>query len=164
MTTSLVRTRYGTAEDLALVTALHERCTPEALRRRFHAPLPRVPGRLARQLLEPELGWSLLAEHGGHVVGMACAGPLSTSDLEVGILVEDCSQGRGIGARLLRDVATEAARRGYRSLLCLTQPDNEAALAAVRRVGLPHTATDEEGLMGIVMSLRTAEEALPLPA
>ena len=56
------------------------------------------------------------------------------------------------------------AARGYRSLLCLTQPDNDAVLATIRRVGLPHTVTHADGLMRIVMQLTSAEAALPLPA
>lgn len=164
MTTSLVRTRQGTDDDLALVTALHDRCSADALLRRFHAPVARVPDRIARGLIAPHRGWSVLAVHGEEVVGMACAGPESEHTVEVGILVEDASQGRGVGSRLLRDVATEAAARGYRSLLCLTQPDNDVVLATIRRVGLPHTVTHADGLMRIVMQLTSADAALPLPA
>lgn len=164
MTTSLVRTRMGTDDDLAPVTALHDRCSADALLRRFHAPVPRVPDRMVRGLISPHHGWSVLAEHGGDVVGMACAGPVSARTVEVGILVEDASQGRGVGSRLLRDVATEAAARGYRSLLCLTQPDNEVVVATIRRVGLPHTLTHTDGLMQVVMQLTSAEVTLRLPA
>jgi len=164
MTTSLVRTRQGTDDDLALVTALHDRCSADALLRRFHAPVPRVPDRMARGLIAPHHGWSVLAVHGQDAVGMACAGPVSEHMVEVGILVEDASQGRGVGSRLLRDVATEGAARGYRSLLCLTQPDNDAVLATIQRVALPHTVTHADGLMRIVMQITSAEAALPLPA
>ena len=164
MTTSLVRTRQSTDDDLALVTALHDRCSADALLRRFHAPVPRVPDRMARGLIAPHHGWSVLAVHGQDAVGMACAGPVSEHMVEVGILVEDASQGRGVGSRLLRDVATEGAARGYRSLLCLTQPDNDAVLATIQRVALPHTVTYGDGLMRIVMQITSAEAALPLPA
>lgn len=164
MTTSLVRTRYGAAHDVAPVIALHERCSSETLHRRFHAALPRLGKQLARQLLAPELGWSVLAERGDHVVGMACAGPVSNHDLEVGILVEDAHQGRGIGSRLLADLAGDATGRGYRSLLCLTQPDNEAVLASVRRVGLRHTVSVADGLATVRMHLPVADAGLPMPA
>ena len=164
MTTALVRTRYGAAADLPLVTALHDRCTPEALHRRFHAPLTRVPPEATLRLLAPEGGWSLLAELVGEVIGMACAGPLSTHELEVGILVEDASQGRGIGGRLLREVARDAAARGFRALVCVTQPDNQAVLATVERTGLAFTLVDSDGLVEIVMSLETEDRTLALPA
>lgn len=167
MTTSLVRTRYGAAADLARVAALHDRCTTETLHRRFHAPGPVMSERVLRQLIEPEHGWSILAEHGrdpANVVAMASAGPVSTREVEVGILVEDLQQARGIGTRLLRESADAAARRGYRAMLCLTQPDNRAVVATVARAGLPCTTTWDDGLMCLVMDLRAAGHGLPRPA
>ncbi len=116
----LVMLRRGTTADQAPVAALHERCSEESRYRRFHAPLPQVPSRLVRATLEPEDGWSVLAALGSDVVGVACAGPLSTREVEVGVLVEDGYQGLGIGTRLLLAVAEEARSRGYRHLLCLT--------------------------------------------
>ena len=164
MTTSLVRTRHGTPGDVAAVTALHERCSPASVTRRFHAPMTRLAPRLAHQLIAPEGGWSLLAEQAGTVVAMACAGPLSTTDLEVGLLVEDACQGLGIGARLLRELADEAAGRGYASLLCLTQPDNEAVPATIRKAGLTARPTLGDGLLRVVMPLAAPVASLPLPA
>jgi GNAT superfamily N-acetyltransferase len=163
VTTSPVTLRYGTAADHARVAALHDRCSDESRYRRFHAPLPRTPLALIRQTLEPDNGWSVLAEAGGEVVGMACVGPLSTCDLEVGILVEDAHQGFGIGTRLLLDIAIEAGTRGYRTLLCLTHPDNDAVLATVARAGLPARTSWYDGLMSVVIDLPMGLD-LPVPA
>jgi ribosomal protein S18 acetylase RimI-like enzyme len=162
MTTSLVRTRYGAEADLASVIALHHRCSTEALNRRFHAPMPRVRERLARQLVCPVGGWSMLAELGGEVVGMAVAGPLSCHDIEIALLVENSHQGCGIGTRLLRQTAADAAQRGYRAVQCLTQPDNQAVLGVVRKAGLVALPTWNDGLLHIEMPLTRAE--LPQPA
>ncbi|MGZ4488631.1 MAG: N-acetyltransferase family protein [Nocardioides sp.] len=163
MTTSLVRTRYGTLGDVAAVTELHDRCSPESLYRRFHAPMSVLAPRLAHQLIAPVGGWSLLAEQGAGVVGMACAGPLSSFDLEVGLFVEDASQGLGVGARLLREVAADASGRGYRAVHCLTQPDNDAVLATIRKAGLPAEPTRAGGLLRVVMPL-AVDTSLPRPA
>ena len=163
VTTSPVILRHGAAADHARVAALHDRCSDESRYRRFHAPLPRTPLALVRQTLEPDNGWSVLAEVDGDVVGMASVGPLSTCDLEVGILVEDAHQGRGIGTALLLEVAVEAGTRGYRTLLCLTQPDNDAVLATVTRAGLPSRTSWYDGLMSVTIPLSTGLE-LPLPA
>jgi GNAT superfamily N-acetyltransferase len=167
MTTSLVRVRYGVADDRDRVTDLHVRCSVESLHRRYHAPVPRLPRRLVDQVLHPERGWSLLAELGDELVGMASAGPLSATELEVGLLVADDHQGRGVGSRLLDAVCDEARQRGYVELVCLTQPDNEAVLATVGRVGLAYRAYETDGVVTVAVALQPADApagSLPRPA
>lgn len=149
-----VALRYGDAADLSRLTALHRRCTPGTLHRRFHTAVPVVPERLVRQMLLPEGGWSVVAELGPDLVGVASTGPLSCTDLEVGVLVEDAHQGRGIGTRLLRHVAAEAAGRGYRSMLCLTEPGNHAAERALARSGLSTTTEPYDGLLVVTVRLQ----------
>jgi GNAT superfamily N-acetyltransferase len=164
MTISPVRTRYGAEVDLPAVTAMHERCSSSSLHRRFHAPLPCARPGLMSRLLAPDGGWSLLAEQDGRVVAMACAGPLSTCDLEVGVLVEDAHQGRGLGTRLLRETCADATLRGYRSVHCVTQADNDAVLAVVGKVGRPAVLTPGGGLVRVRIDLDLAGAPLPQPA
>jgi GNAT superfamily N-acetyltransferase len=149
-----VTLRRGEASDLNRLAALHARCSPETLRRRFHTAVPVVPARLVRQTLLPEGGWSVVAEHGPDLVGVACTGPLSCTDLEVGVLVEDAHQGRGTGTRLLQHVAAEATTRGYRSMLCVTEPDNHAAHRALARSGLHTTTGSYDGLLVVTVRLQ----------
>ncbi len=156
----LVTTRYGVADDHARVADLHSRCSDHTLFRRFHAPLPRTSDTLARRLLQPENGWSLVAEVDADLVAMACAGPLSNLDLEVGILVQDSWQGSGLGSLLLGEIAAEAAARGYRALRCLTQPDNHAVLGTARKTGLSTQISSHDGLMIVAMPL---DRAAPAP-
>lgn len=148
-----VALRYGDASDLPRLDALHRRCSPRTLHRRFHTAMPVVPERLLHQTLLPEGGWSVVAELGEDLVGIACTGPLSCADLEVGVLVEDDHQGQGIGTRLLRHVATEATGRGYRSMLCLIAPDNQAAERALARSGLTMTTHLSDGLRVVTVRL-----------
>ncbi len=162
MTVPRVTTRDGAAADLAAALALHEQCSATSLRRRFHTPLPRVPARMVRGLLCPPQGWSRLALDGPTVVGMACAAPLSPDAVEVGVLVADREQGRGIGTLLLRETAGQAAVRGYRAARCLTERDNEAVLRTARRTGLPTTVGWDDGL--VVVELLLAPAGLPQPA
>jgi GNAT superfamily N-acetyltransferase len=164
MTTSLVTTRHATPDDVAAVVALHERCSPATLRRRFHVPVSHVPERLVRELVAPERGWSVLAEQHGEAVGLACAGALTATQLEVGLLVEDRLHGTGVGSGMLRDLAREAASRGYHSLKCFVEPDNESMLPTVRRAGLHGEPSWVDGLVEIVMPLAVRRWDLSLPA
>ena len=156
-----VALRYGDVSDLSRLVALHRRCTPETLHRRFHTAVPVVPERLVRQTLLPDGGWSVVAELGPDLVGVACTGPLSCTDLEVGVLVEDAHQGCGIGTQLLRHVASEATARGYRSMLCLTDPDNRAAERALARSGLVTASTPYDGMLVVTVRLQPGDAVPP---
>ena len=164
MTTTLVRTRLADVHDLEQIAAMHQRCSAETLHRRFHVPLPAVPQGLIRRMIVSSTGWSLVAEQCGEVIGLACAGPLSSTDLEVGLLVEDAHHGTGVGSRLLRDAADEAAARGYQRLVCLTQPDNDSFLRSVRRAGFEGVSTWSDGLLEVAIPLPALECELERPA
>jgi GNAT superfamily N-acetyltransferase len=153
MTTALVRMRSATTDDVAAVRVLHERCSAQTLERRFHAPVGRISDRLARQLTVPEGGWSVLAEQGEEVVGHGCAGPLSPDQVEIGLIVDDAFQGTGIGTRLVRELARTAAERGYHSLLCEVEPDNDSVLPTVRRAGLEPVTCHVDGVLEIEVPL-----------
>jgi L-amino acid N-acyltransferase YncA len=153
MPTALVHTRPATLEDVDAVVALHDRCSAETLRRRFHIPVSRVAPRFAEELISPKDGWSVLAEQCGEVVGLASAGPLSPTCVEVGLLVEDLFQGSGAGSRMLRDLAEEASVRGFRSLVCLVEADNESVFPTVRRAGLDGALSLVDGLLEVVAPL-----------
>ncbi len=157
-------TRPGTPGDVDEVVAMHARCTPASLESRFHAAIPRVSVRTARELLTPPSGWSLVAELDDRIVGLACAGPLSRGEAEVGLLIEDEHQGRGIGSRMLHEVAVEAIRRGYRRLVCWTQPDNDRVPATVAGAGLAARLTRQDGLLHVAMPLAGLAADLPRPA
>ena len=153
MTTALVRTRQATEEDVAAVGDLHERCSAQTLQQRFHAPLTRVSPRLARQLVLPLGGWSIVAEQCGHIVGHGCAAPLSPTEVEVGLIVDDAFQGTGIGTRLMRDLAHGAAERGFRAMVCEVEPDNESVLPTVYKAGLEAETAYVDGVLEIVVPL-----------
>jgi len=153
--------RYGAAGDVGEILAWHERCSPDAVYRRYHVPVPTPSKRLVRRLLLPTGGFSMLALLGPKVVGMTCAGPLSPKVFEVGLLVEDDLQRRGIGSRLLAATAYDAAVRGHRALVCLTQPGNHAVAPTVAGAGLGFESHPEDGLTRLTIAL---DDILRLPA
>jgi GNAT superfamily N-acetyltransferase len=157
-------TRLGETHDVDDVTALHARCTPRTLERRFHAAQHRVTRRIARELVTPTAGWSRVAELDDRIVGLAVAGPVSTCEVEVGLIVEDAHQRQGIGSRLLHETAVEAAARGYQVLQSLTQPDNERVLATVRNAGLIARMSWRDGLLHIDVPLARIAADMPRSA
>jgi L-amino acid N-acyltransferase YncA len=83
----------------------------------------------------------LVAELDGHVVGWAGTSEYSRSR-EVYAGIAECSiyvdpelRGRGIGSALLRELADEAARRGFYKLIGKLFADNEASLRLMERAG-----------------------------
>ena len=164
MTTALVRTRTATLDDVEPVVAMHARCSPATLHRRFHVPVNDVHDRLVRRLIAPPHGWSVLAEQCGQVVGLGCAGPRARTEREVGLLVEDAHQGSGVGSRMLRELAREGRLRGYRAIVCLAEADNESVLPTVRRAGLDGVGTLVDGLLEIVVPLPVRPRGLLRPA
>ncbi|HSE69414.1 MAG TPA: GNAT family N-acetyltransferase [Nocardioidaceae bacterium] len=164
-TLSDVTTRYAELADVDEVQAMHDRCSESSLYRRFHAPLPRVSTRLVRQLVAPGGGWSVVAETGGRVVALACVAPVSPSEVEVGLLVEDQHQHRGIGSRMLHEIAVDAASRGFRAIELHAQPENDRVLATVQKAGLIGRVSWDDSLLRISMSLhRVASTRVPQPA
>ena len=164
MTTSLVRTREATVDDLGPVLDLYTRCSPQTLEQRFHLPAVRPHERLVAGLLCPRGGWSIVAEQGDEVLGHGVAGRLDPGRVEIGLLVDDAFQGTGIGSHLVRDLARSAAVRGYRSLVCLVELDNESVLPTVRRAGLEGIATEDDGLLTVEVPLATQADLLRHPA
>lgn len=140
----VVTLRPGRPADVAALMAMHGRCSAETVYRRYHAPVPHLSPRLARALLAPRHGLSIVATVGDEVVGVGMiAFEDDTADL--GIMVEDRWQRKGHGARLLRALAMAAAEQGVETMTCLVQPDNRAVLATVHRAGLRARVSFSDG-------------------
>jgi GNAT superfamily N-acetyltransferase len=145
--------RFGQVTDAPAVVRMHARCSPEALLRRYHAPMPRLTWRSARRLLSSPGGGSLLAVVGDEVVGMAVVAPYQHA-MELGLLVEDRWQGEGVGSALLHQAARFAAGLGATDLLCTMQADNRSLLPTVQRSGLTCRLRATAGTVDVRIPLR----------
>ncbi|MFN8636161.1 MAG: GNAT family N-acetyltransferase [Chloroflexota bacterium] len=128
-------------EDHAAVRAFLDRLSPSTVRSRYlHSSM-----KLAGPSGEREIT-RLLADHAGkHVVVLAVDGaeirgigelfnlPLERAD--VGLVVEDGFQGRGIGRDLLQALIQVARKQGIRALTGDMAYGNERAVALLRGTG-----------------------------
>ena len=126
---------FGSVADVDALIAMHRRCSVDTVFRRYHSPLARLSPRLARALLTPVGGFSIVIGMGDDVVAAAVVGAVG-GEAEAGIMVEDRWQRRGLGTRLLRALAEEAAARGIETFTCLVQRDNDAVVRTIHRAEL----------------------------
>ncbi len=133
-----VRVRRAEAADRAALSAMFDRCTPSTRYRRFHGPVKAIPERyLADALSGSPFHYALVAcpepvqglnsgpgpdpgqrrvPGGGGIVALASCRAVDEGAAELGVLIEDAWQRRGLGTRLIGDLAAHAANAGLRVL------------------------------------------------
>ena len=77
------------------------------------------------------------------------------SPAEVAFEDVDAWQGRGVGGRLVDELARVAAGDGIRRLHATVAPGNEGALALMRRLGHVEWTSFVDGAYEVVVSLRS---------
>nr|WP_245633878.1 GNAT family N-acetyltransferase [Amycolatopsis jejuensis] len=117
------------------VADLVHACSPESLRRRFTLPRTLEPGSvLARYERFLLAGTALVAEVAGTPAGLLNAVPDGERRAELGLLVADGWQRRGIGRGLVALVTEGAQWRGW-TLHATVQQGNVAAEGLLRACG-----------------------------
>jgi len=126
--------RPATAADLDEVAALHERCSPQSLYRRYLAGSRGPTTAQLIRLLEPQRGCALVAvDDAGQVV--ALANLIGEGEIaEAALLVADAWQRRGVGTALLRRLISLARPADFAAVLLHTHAENTPMLRTVRRV------------------------------
>lgn len=138
---SRVRLRLTRPTDERLVRSFLERLSTETRTRRFLAPSPEVTASMVRHFTfyDPRermmLAATQLREGSERIVGLADVVYLATGLAELGIVVCDECQGRGIGKVLSEAVASLALKRGATHLKAQMLPDNAAMLRLLERLG-----------------------------
>jgi GNAT superfamily N-acetyltransferase len=127
------------------------RCTGQTRYRRFHGPVTVFPERyLTEALSGSPLHFALVAclddvvvdgtvvdgtVVGGTVVALASCRAVDEGVAELGILVEDEWQRRGVGSDLLREIVAYAARTGLRALRAQVLAEQPWIVGLLRRHG-----------------------------
>lgn len=147
---SRARLRLTRPTDLSRIEAFLTRLSADTRARRFLVATPVLPRQLVRHFAfyDPRERLTLAATMPGaggeEIVGLADVALLATGLGEIGLVVGDDWQGRGIGKLLSEAVATLAIQRGATHLKAEMREDNAAMMQLMRRLG--HTIrTVEDG-------------------
>jgi GNAT superfamily N-acetyltransferase len=148
--------RRAGPDDLPAVRAMHARCSPETLHRRYLSGTAGPSDAQLARLLSPPRGCALVVEAPGafadRVVGLA---NLVGEGLqaELALLVEDGWQRRGIGTALLRRAASIATQEGFEALVIHAQAQNTAMRRTLRRLAGPHHTDIDAGVLTVTVRL-----------
>jgi GNAT superfamily N-acetyltransferase len=135
--------RQAAAGDRPALERMLARCTGQTRYRRFHGPVKVFPERyLTEALSGSPLHFALVAcpdedgaDEDGAVVALASCRAVDEGVAELGILVEDEWQRRGVGSDLLREIVAYAARTGLRALQAQVLADQPWIVGLLRRHG-----------------------------
>jgi acetyl coenzyme A synthetase (ADP forming)-like protein len=138
---STLRLRPPSHSDASELLAFYKGLSPESLHLRFHG-VPALRPDLVEHVLEPDwlergaLVGTLAGANGTHVVALATYDRLrDPSKAEVSFAVADELQGRGIGTRLLEQLAAIAGGQGIERFIALVLPENVAMLRVFSDAG-----------------------------
>jgi hypothetical protein len=149
---SEVRVLRPAASDTEAVLAMLRRCSRASLFHRFHGFTDGVAyfGGLLR---DRPLDQTLLAWYGSNCIGVATLAVGAAGIFDLGILVEDAWQRRGIGTHLAVSLLDGARARGMTTVHADILADDHFLLHALRQVG-SLTVSLECGTTAIDIDLR----------
>jgi acetate---CoA ligase (ADP-forming) len=162
-----LRLQSPTRSDAAAVVDLLAGLSERSLYLRFHGA-PKVRAQLVEPFLDPDwldrgaLIGSLADEFGArHVVALASYARLRDPlAAEVAFVVADAHQGRGIGTRLLEQLAARAAGVGIERFVAEVVPENQPMLHVFEDAGFEVSRVLESGTTEVAFPIEPTEEYL----
>ena len=145
--------RPADAQDTEAVRQLHERCSARSRYRRYLAGSGIPSDAALRRLLTPANGYTLVAETQDQIVALTNVlwdGP----EAELGILVADAWQRRGLGTALARRALALAARAGREAVHVHTHADNSPMIRTMHRLGLPLQVETDGPIVTLSVAVR----------
>jgi acetyl coenzyme A synthetase (ADP forming)-like protein len=156
---STLRLKAPAVEDAEALLEFFSGLSERSLYLRFHG-FPALGPRLVEPLLEPD--WqergALLGSLGGRVVAVANWVRLRDPGVaEVAFAVSDDFQRRGIGTRLLEQLAARAAQAGVEEFVAEVLHDNDRMLGVFRDAGFAVTRAGEGGELEIRLAIASTD-------
>ena len=157
-----LRLRPPQAADAGALFEFLRGLSTQSLYYRFHG-FPTVDERLLDQFVEPD--WHerghLIGELEGRVIALASYVRLrDPAAAEVAFLVADAYQRRGIGTRLLEQLAERAAAVGIERFVAEVLAENSPMLGVFEAVGFESTRTLESGTVEVEFRIEPTETYL----
>ena len=152
---TLVITRLGPADavtrlgpaDAAQVLAMHERCSPQTRYARWHGHTSVFPrAYLASITAGDDRHLALGAWHDGALIGFVSAATVAPGVREIGILVEDEWQHRGVGGQLMGVLVDDLRWLGTHRLRAEVLASDIGLLKPLAALGPMTTRTFPEGV------------------
>jgi acetyltransferase len=153
-----LRLRLTRPSDAPRVRAFLERLSPETRRRRFLAAMPQVSETVVRHFTfyDPRERLVVAATAPAYgterIVGLADVALLATGLAELGVVVDDRSQGSGVGKLLTEAAAALAAQQGAVRLKAELLTENEPMRRLMERLG-PTVRVREHGAEAVYTRL-----------
>jgi GNAT superfamily N-acetyltransferase len=155
---------------------MFERCTPDTRYRRFHGPVKVIPERyLAEALSGSPFHYALVvcpescldAGRGREpdadgIVALASCRTVDEGAAELGVLIEDAWQRRGLGTRLVRDLAAHAADAGLRVLEAQLLTEQAWITGLLRPYGACRLRSTWNGILDVTVRLGEGPGDVPL--
>jgi GNAT superfamily N-acetyltransferase len=160
--------RSARAADGAALAEFFAALSPQSRYLRFFGPVTPGPALLRRLAGDAEGVDAVVAVRGSLIIGHAMAadrsGPQGCRVTDIGVVVADAWQGRGVGAALMRALVTGAQSRGLTLMTMDVLPGNQRVLAMI----LAHwpDARTERTTDGIAVRIRLPQplqHPRPLP-
>ena len=141
------------ALDADELVAMHERCSVQSRYQRWHGHVRTFPRAYLADLVAPgDDQLAVLARLDGTVVGFASAARVDESTRELGVLVEDGWQHRGIGRLLVSALVTQCLLDGATQLRAEVLADDAALLTPLRALG-PARTTSSHGVLRLTVEI-----------
>jgi acetate---CoA ligase (ADP-forming) len=162
-----LRLRRPLAADVPRLVRFFEGLSERSLYLRFHG-FPTIGPRLAEPFVDPdwESTGALIGEIAGEIVALASYARLrDPTSAEVAFSVAEAYQGRGIGTRMLEQLAAIAAANGIERFMAEVLPENRAMLSVFEHVGfevLRETAGGETEVTFPIAPTETYREQIAL--
>jgi acetyl coenzyme A synthetase (ADP forming)-like protein len=159
-----LRLRPPTRDDAGALLTFFSALSERSLYLRFHG-FPELSSRLVESLVEPDwqergvLLGALVDEDGERVVAVANYVRLRDPKLaETAFAVADEQQRRGIGTRLLEQLAQRAAEVGIERFMAYVLADNRAMLGVFEAAGFELTRELESGELEVQFPIAATED------